>query len=436
MKKGNLVDSSSQNSKKSKGNVHGVSSFFLEVCGLLALVGLGIFFLMASWRKWPDPLIDFGQGLYIPWRLTHGAVLYRDVGHLYGPLSQYANALLFACFGTSFMVLVTANLLIFTAITMVIYVLCRVAWGVGAALAATAVFISVFGFSQFVGIGNYNYATPYTHETTHGVVVCLLLLLVLIRWIDHPTSPGSLIAGLLFGLTAVLKPEFLLAGGLVTLTAAGLSYRYGKWPGAGSMFIWVCGAALPTVVFTAYFSAFLPWQSAVGAACRGWLNAITTTRYSGYGLQWNFIGTDDPWKHFVEQTIATILAAMVIAMIAMTGLLTDRMQKTWTKLVIIGLLGLAMMCLACYEIDWIEIGRCLLGLTLIYTSFSVASVLGRKYQPVQVTRLLFTVLAASLMFRMILHGRIYQFGYYQAALAGLLIPALLVGELPERLRVG
>ena len=45
-----------------------------------------------SWRKWPDPLIDFGRELYLPWRLANGAVLYRDVDDFYGPLSQYLNA--------------------------------------------------------------------------------------------------------------------------------------------------------------------------------------------------------------------------------------------------------------------------------------------------------------------------------------------------------
>ena len=31
-----------------------------------------------SWGKWPDPLIDFGRELYLPWRTTQGAVLFKD----------------------------------------------------------------------------------------------------------------------------------------------------------------------------------------------------------------------------------------------------------------------------------------------------------------------------------------------------------------------
>jgi hypothetical protein len=51
-------------------------------------------------------------------------------------------------------------------------------------------------------------------------------------------------------------------------------------------------------------------------------------------------------------------------------------------------------------------------------------------------RLLIAVLAGAMMARMILNGRIYQYGFYQAALAGLLVPAVLIGELPGWIGVG
>jgi hypothetical protein len=40
------------------------------------------------------------------------------------------------------------------------------------------------------------------------------------------------------------------------------------------------------------------------------------------------------------------------------------------------------------------------------------------------------------MARMVLNGRIYQFGYYQAAIAGTVVPAILLGESPCWARVG
>jgi len=189
-----------------------------EVLGLAALAGLTGFFLATSWRKWPEPLIDFGRELYLPWRLSNGAVLYRDADDFYGPLSQYLNAGLFRLFGPGLMTLAAANLVVFATILASIYMLFRRAWGIGAALASCAVFIAVFGFSAFYG-GNYNFVTPYSHEATHGFLVCLLLVIVLVRWLDRPTIASAAGAGCLFGLTAVLKPEIMLSAGLVTCAA-------------------------------------------------------------------------------------------------------------------------------------------------------------------------------------------------------------------------
>src|SRR4029453_11665988 len=69
-----------------------------------------VFCVMAfwSWRKWPDLLIDFGQQLYIPWQLSSGKLLYKDIVILHGPLSQYFNAFWFRLFGPSLTPLIFA----------------------------------------------------------------------------------------------------------------------------------------------------------------------------------------------------------------------------------------------------------------------------------------------------------------------------------------
>ena len=47
-----------------------------EPCLLLAS---GILMVNISWLKWSDLLIDYGEQAYIAWRLSEGAVLYRDI---------------------------------------------------------------------------------------------------------------------------------------------------------------------------------------------------------------------------------------------------------------------------------------------------------------------------------------------------------------------
>src|ERR1700689_653060 len=127
----------------------------------VGIAGLGVilaYVLRVSWLKWPDPLVDFGRELYLPWRLSNGAVLYRDADDFYGPLSQYLNAGLFRVFGSGLMVLVYANLAVFLLIAAALYVALRRAWGAASALASTAVFVAVFGFAQLVVASNFNFA--------------------------------------------------------------------------------------------------------------------------------------------------------------------------------------------------------------------------------------------------------------------------------------
>jgi hypothetical protein len=106
---------------------------------------------------------------------------------------------------------------------------------------------------------------------------------------------------------------------------------------------------------------------------------------------------------------------------------------------VVGLLVSGLAWLACIEINWLQSGRCLFGLMLVYTFIGMGSLVRKSGRQgdlrVPATRLLMALLALALMARMVLNGRIYHYGYYQAALAWLLVPAVLIGELPGRIRV-
>ena len=406
----------------------------------MALAGLTLFFLATSWRKWPDPLIDFGRELYMPWRLAHGAVLFRDVEDAYGPLSQYLNAGLFTLFGPGMMILVAANLVVFAGIVISIYTLFRCAWGAGAALVSSAIFVSVFGFAQYVGIGNYNYATPYSHETTHGLFVCLLLLVVLFRWVEHPTLLLSSLAGGLFGLTIVLKPEIMLAAGSVTLAAWAMRWYYRRSLPLAAVAAWAGCAVLPTLAFAAYFSVCVPWRDAFPLACHAWLNVASSTRYTGETIQKTFTGLDDARRNLAVHVAATFVAMLIVAGIAGIATIAERATGFWRRVLLAGLLVGGVGWLACFEIPWLNVGRCFLGLNMVYVLVCAISVIRRSKPGVLdrtlALRLLIALLATALMVRMFLNGRIYHYGFYQAALAGVLIPAVIIGELPARLALG
>lgn len=410
-----------------------------EWFGLAALAGLTVFFLATSWRRWLDPLIDFGRELYLPWRLANGAMLYRDVDDFYGPLSQYLNAGLFRLFGPGLMVLVTANLVVFASIVAVIYSLFRRAWGCGAALASCAVFVAVFGFSQFFG-GNHNFAAPYAHEATHGFLVCLLLVLALLRWLEAPSASRAGAAGCLLGLTIVLKPEIMLAAGLVTVAAMLIFFLKAKAPPVASVIAWATSALLPTIVFWGFFSTKVPPKEALLFAGRAWVNVVATTRFTSDPVQTTFMGFDRPWAHLLEHGVATLLAVLLLGAIAVAAKLADRTSRMPVRVFSGILIAGAIWLLAWSRINWLGSGRCLLGLTLIYLIASLASIVRKSRAAEDVSRpalrWLISVLAAGLMTRMLLNGRVYQFGFYQAALSSILVPAVMIGEMPGWLGLG
>src|SRR5262249_18430548 len=131
----------------------------LEGLGIVAIAAAGLAMLARTWRTWPDPLIDFGREIYVPWRLAAGDVLYRDAAYFTCPVAPYGNALWVRLFGASLMTLVAANLLLLSALTALLYALLRDIGSRVGATAACLVFMALFAFGEFLVVGNYNFVT-------------------------------------------------------------------------------------------------------------------------------------------------------------------------------------------------------------------------------------------------------------------------------------
>jgi len=405
-----------------------------KVVHLLVLAALTAYCVATSWRGWPDPIIDSGNDLYRAWRITQGAVLYRDMGSNYGPLSQYINATIFAIFGPGMMHLAWANLVVLGGILTTLYYLLRRAWEGAAALFASALFVAVFGFSQ----SGYIYLAPYSQETTHGLLVLLLLLAVLDRSIVNTSRLWGFLAGVLLGLTALLKTEFLFAAFLLSMGALALRWQSIRQLGSGCLAALATGAVLPTVLFVGYFARHLSLGDSWAAAGHIWLNVTGTITIARDPFQLGFLGFDQPWAHFIQHLQATLIAAVVIASIIALAKIAD-LQGNQTRSIVIGAATIAVVSVvAWWAVDWVNIGRCLLGLVLLYLARQVTAFVRnskRPRHPAADLRILFAVLAAALMARMVLNERIYHFGFYQAAIAGTVVPAILLGESSSWARV-
>lgn len=176
---------------------------------LISLVFLALTAL--TWRKWADPLIDFGRELYVPWQLLAGKVLYRDIAYLNGPLSPYLNALWFKIFGVSLTTIIFANLTIIIGITSMIYVVIKKSCDSVTATLASIVFLCVFAFGHIAFVDNYNYVCPYSQELIHGIFLAFLVIILLGSAIRRPRVGYISLTGLCLGFIFLGKAEVFLA---------------------------------------------------------------------------------------------------------------------------------------------------------------------------------------------------------------------------------
>lgn len=362
--------------------------------------------LHASWRKWPDPVIDFGRELYLPWRLSQGAVLYRDLDSIYGPLSPYFNASVFALTGPGLMWLAAVNLVIYAVIVVLLYRAVRAGWGPLAAVAGTLVFILVFSFGQYVGVGNYNFATPYAHETTHGFLLVLVVVTLGASWLRRPGGGKAFAMGFCVGLTVLLKVEILFAAGVVAL---GIVARVAAVENRARQAVaFFAGLALPPLAAMLCFARVVPPGEAFAWANSAWL-----------GLSAKAAGTHQVAMLGTPGNLVWIALAGGLSVAAAGG-------AAWVArrapLAVCGVLALAGGGVALF-LPWIEAGKVLpvwLGLAVFLLVRRSGSTEGANW------RWLLVLAAGALLARMAFHPRIYHYGYFQASLAAVVAVATAV----------
>jgi hypothetical protein len=403
-----------------------------EAAGILFLVALTVYFAVISWRKWPDPVIDSGPQWYAAWRVSHGALPYHDFLWNYGPLSVYFNGFLFKWFGPGMMVLVAANLVIYTLILLLAYFAFRSAWGRIGAFAAAAVFIAVFSFSHLTSVANYNFVTPYAHESTHGMLLILATLFVAVRWSTGASPALAFLLGLCGGMAMVLKPEFMLAGSLLGIATLLLRHVQRLPVRATEYGLLVAGLVLPMFFFAAWFSRVEPWKTAFIDANQAWWLALVERIQSQSGDQQTFAGLSRPWANAWLEVKAGAIAIVVIAAICAAGYAVNRPWRWATRIVCI-LGGAAIAFFARIDGGWFWVGRCLpllLLMALAVATKRLWSELSRRPGESTVMAFALALVALAMLARMLFWARIYHLGFFQAALAGMVVAAFMVAEVP------
>lgn len=178
----------------------------------LAVASVGLFLI--SRGKWSDALIDSGNVWIIPFTISRGELLYRDVVYWFGPFTPYFHGAIFRVFGPSFSTLVLAGIVgSIATLAALYYSLRRVASRTEAvlwsALAIPALVFMPNSGGAVLGMG---------YRMWHAATFALLAVAVLVGPGEGERGRRALLAGALAGLAGLCRTEW----GLVTLLATGL----------------------------------------------------------------------------------------------------------------------------------------------------------------------------------------------------------------------
>ncbi len=407
---------------------------------LLLAVFLGL--TVWSWRRWADPIIDFGRELYIPWQLTTGQVLYRDLAYFNGPLSPYLNALWFRVFGVSFTSLIVINLLIIMGITWILFRVIKGSADELTALLAALVFLCAFAFAHYEPIGNFNFVCPYSHDLTHGIALTILSLWVIWRWRNGSSRVMAFLAGLCLGLVFLTKAEVFLAAAAATgvgVSLVILSRRKSLGELLQTFLILSLAMLIPLAGFFFYLSAQMPVSQAVkgiaGTWGALWNSNVTHNLFYRRIMGLDRLGVNS--RMILWEFLALLLLAGAAAAVSM-GFRAGRQ-----KLMI--LLGTAAILLAgsCWARQispppWLLEGWPLPLLTVLL-AIVVLAACWRKWTDPQflkdVAPLAFWVtLALVLLFKTFFRPSLSQYGFVLALPAAILLVVTLMYLVPKGLQ--
>ena len=402
-----------------------------KICSWLGVIPMGIAFILLSWfswRKWPDPLIDFGQQLYVPWRLSRGAVLYHDVSYVYGCLSVCYHAALFKIFGVSLNVILASNFLILIFLLLLVYRLflkCSDVW----TAATTGLALTVLAFSQLLDVGNYNYICPYSHEEFHGIVLAVVMMACLARWLEAGRKLPLALAGVCLGLIFLTKPEVFVGAVAPFVVAVILQWRRISIPElAKALLLAAVCTFVPLAGFYFGFRSEMNSTEAARAICGAWLPLLHSTGLQLPIYQRN-TGLDAPWFH-IGKALIEFGGLVVIVGVCAWRLTRPALKPLESAIFLVLAGGLSI------NYGWQNYGHCLPLLVVVaailwWREWRQKSEIGNRKSEIGILWLAFSF---AMLAKLGFNPRISHFGVFLAMPAFLSAIYLLLHLLPRFLQ--
>lgn len=304
--------------------------FYGQGLAVVALVFIAATAL--TWRKWSNLTGDLSNELYIPWRLSRGAVLYRDEFYYAGgPFSKYLTALIFKIFGASFLALALSNLtLVAIMLATVFRCFARAAdsW-TAATICSGIVLVFAFGYYYYPG---FNYVTPYCNEALYGLIFSIFAVACLSGWALESRLSSAAMAGFCTGVVFLTKPDIFIAlACAVTAFAVVYFPAAPRGKAAKSFGAFVLGAAIPPLFFFFYFLRIESWHDSLRYVVFGFLPVFNSGVVGDPYYRW-CTGLDTPALHVRTMVLSFTLLAGIAAYYAAVFRTVTRRKANWERI--------------------------------------------------------------------------------------------------------
>jgi hypothetical protein len=415
---------------------------------------LGVFALLTTltWRKWPDLIVDSGRELYVPWRLSEGDVLYRDIAHYYGPLGVTVNSWLFRCFGAGFDRIFLFNLTLLGGFVLLLHRHLRTWAGSVAALLASLVFLTGFAFGNFLLYTNYNFVSPYSNDTIYGTYLTFGVMLALGAHWRAPRTRWLVFAGLAAGGAYLTKPETTAAAAVVVavgllisswIQSKGDTARWPTFAGRlGKETLILAGAALlPLLLFTAWFVVKVGGSQGWLAIHSSWISVFSTSTLRASATNLAFTGWDAPAANLAKVLRAGGITVLVVIFLGLFALVAGRARALQPSVALAALLGHAGLTIAIGFFLWKDpliVGHGLTVTAAVLWAWRLGEFLRAERTGDSLVRagaaLLWSSFAAAMLLKMLLNPRLAHYGFFQAMPATLDLLMFVVADIPRLLR--
>lgn len=198
--------------------------FFYNWIDFILVISLFCSLFIITWGYWPDMMVDFGRELYVPWQIASGGLLYQNIAYFNGPFSPYINAIWFLLFGSNILTLYVINTIFLAFFSVLLWYLIKNLSNRLVALVSILVFLCCFAFAQLIGMSNYNFITPYSHEAIHGLYLCTLLILCFWLFYKDKSKKYLIASAIVYGLSLLTKSDILITSTAISFTYFGANF--------------------------------------------------------------------------------------------------------------------------------------------------------------------------------------------------------------------